>query len=279
MKSLYVITLDGKKRMHSTLTVTMHPEDIDEVDDSVGLRNFAQDLANGYSSVALRNGLDGDPQAPLVIYMTPDNRNAPNHPRVSEGRTHSTGRLFVVTPGERASFGASLKETAEEPPLKLQHDLLDSPTRSFSHNPSPTLPYAAREAVAEGSDPSPTRPYSAPRQTAADREPSEPNDDAPSWMRDVRDTPRILRDGRVETHLGWEPIEIGRDQGCCIRLVDDTVSRHHAIIEYRDGQPLLVPADGRVCWVNDVAFVTPLVLADGDILAFASSPERFEYRG
>jgi len=71
--------------------------------------------------------------------------------------------------------------------------------------------------------------------------------------------------------LGSHTVAVGRDPGSDIVLIDESVSREHARIEYREGQWWLQPTDSAgPTWVNG-APVEPgqrLPVTDGDRLRF-----------
>jgi hypothetical protein len=74
--------------------------------------------------------------------------------------------------------------------------------------------------------------------------------------------------------LGEEPITIGRDPSCTIRLQSRYVSRQHARIEIQDGVPTLVDLGSHNgSLLNGVRVAGAAPLSGGDVITIATAPD------
>lgn len=269
----------GTLRIHRIHTITMAPPDYGAVQESVGVAAFCQDHADAYAAVAMKKGWDGSLDEPLEIYLIPDASVRPNHPRLSGTRPASNHQPRMVVPLLPESFSSSPRLLAEQTSEENVARVTVGPAVTRPYGSATTRPYSpdmdqAMTSTAEATGAEGMKKHLPPEVAEESFVPSPSEDD---WMRDVAKAPGLFQDGRVVVFLEGR-IRVGRGTDCEVFVKDVTVSRSHALLKESHGAWVLVPEDGKPCYVNGelMAGITPLV--DGDVLSFAGSPERFEFR-
>lgn len=265
MRGMFIWTVTRKKRLNTVHLITMTTDDVDAIVDALGVSAFVQDYADAYASYARKNGFEGDKSGPWEIYVVADPQCISNHPCISSRRPSGAHRPYLVTPASEDSGGPALIVPSHPPvPEREPGAVL---VHAVTHPITPVSAAMKAAPMSEG-DATTYLDYSKGGELSADL-----------WMRDVHDAPALLRDGTVVAYLGEGPVKFGRGDDCSVQMTDRTVSRHHAILERRDGSWVMVPQEGRICWINDTAAAAPTVLLSGDMLGFGSSSARFEFRG
>lgn len=289
MLAMCIRTLKGTQRICRVHVLSLAPQDFDMIIDTIGLRAFCQDYADAYAAFALKNGWDGDLSEALEIYVIADLTCMPNHPRITSARPASNHQPHLAIPLLPESFSSGEPARVSETPVApvtvgpagtlpygpdMGGPAATLPSGPDMSGPIGTLPYGPDMTGPMGSGGSAAK-YLPPEHAATDLS---PDVNADAWMRDVPQGPALLKEGRVAAYLGLGPIRIGRGSDCDVFLQDVTVSRSHATLAKRHGSWALVPEEGKRCYINGAFAAAVTRLAGGDVLSFASSPERFEFR-
>ena len=246
----YIPTVQGGRVVPRDLQVSLAPEDVAELDRQRILDDLPDWIGDTLGITASRGGWSGM-RGSVAVWMLEDPACHPNRPQVVTGRPRRPGSMAprVVTmsgPSIGADLDSGGGSRLDRPAVDATTPMADPGAENGAY-----IAGQARPGPAEG------RPAAAA--------------DAEATMTS-RERALIVREGRIECRVTDRGVRIGRDERSDLVVRDHSVSREHAAVNYRAGELVLEPIEGRLCWVNGVSVAGATMLHFGDVMRFSNSP-------